>query len=131
MLSSRHLAAGFARVIEQSWYAHRPGTSGSAQCCNQQPPTALFVSLGEEGPVSAKLVCAYLACNAQPFNPLLDNMPPVKWWGAAVGLAAPSVSKLPGRRAAFDAAHKVLKKDRSWPMSSVTSAVGGTDAIGG
>ena len=35
------------------------------------------VSLGDEGPISAKLVCGYLACDAQPFNPLLDNLPPV------------------------------------------------------
>jgi AraC-like DNA-binding protein len=35
------------------------------------------VSLGDEGPIAAKLVCGYLACDAQPFNPLLDNLPPV------------------------------------------------------
>jgi AraC-like DNA-binding protein len=35
------------------------------------------VRLGDEGPVSARLVCGYLACDAQPFNPLLDNLPPV------------------------------------------------------
>ena len=29
------------------------------------------------GPASAKLVCGFLACDAQPFNPLLDNLPPV------------------------------------------------------
>ena len=26
---------------------------------------------------SAKLVCGFLACDAQPFNPLLDNLPPI------------------------------------------------------
>ena len=36
-----------------------------------------FIDLGDEGPISAKLVCGYLACDAQPFNPLLDNLPPV------------------------------------------------------
>src|SRR5262249_52617166 len=36
-----------------------------------------FVSLGDEGPIAAKLVCGYLACDAQPFNPLLDNLPAV------------------------------------------------------
>jgi AraC-like DNA-binding protein len=30
-----------------------------------------------EGPVSTNLVCGYLACDAQPFNPLLDSLPPV------------------------------------------------------
>src|SRR5215467_3168837 len=34
-------------------------------------------NLGDEGPISAKLVCGYLACDARPFNPLLDNLPPV------------------------------------------------------
>ncbi|MBL8687963.1 MAG: AraC family transcriptional regulator [Rhodospirillaceae bacterium] len=34
------------------------------------------VSYGE-GPTTAKLVCGFLACDAQPFNPLLDNLPPV------------------------------------------------------
>src|SRR5581483_7584422 len=33
------------------------------------------VRLGNEGPVAAKLVCGYLACDAQPFNPLLDHLP--------------------------------------------------------
>jgi AraC-like DNA-binding protein len=36
-----------------------------------------FINYGGEGPVSAKFVCGYLACDAQPFNPLLDNLPPV------------------------------------------------------
>jgi AraC-like DNA-binding protein len=36
-----------------------------------------LVRLGEQGPVAARLVCGYLACDAQPFNPLLDNLPPV------------------------------------------------------
>ena len=29
------------------------------------------------GPPSARLVCGFLACHAQPFNLLLDNLPPV------------------------------------------------------
>ncbi len=36
-----------------------------------------FINYGGDGPVSAKLVCGYLACDAQPFNPLLENLPPV------------------------------------------------------
>lgn len=36
-----------------------------------------FRRIGDEGPVSAKLVCGFLACDARPFNPLLDNLPPV------------------------------------------------------
>jgi AraC-like DNA-binding protein len=36
-----------------------------------------FINYGSEGPVSAKFVCGYLACDAQPCNPLLDHLPPV------------------------------------------------------
>jgi AraC-like DNA-binding protein len=36
-----------------------------------------FVNYGDDGPTSAKLVCGFLACDAQPFNPLLENLPPV------------------------------------------------------
>jgi len=35
------------------------------------------LDIGNEGPVSAKFVCGFLACDAQPFNPLLDNLPPI------------------------------------------------------
>jgi Cupin len=36
-----------------------------------------FINYGGDGPVSAKLVCGYLACDARPFNPLIENLPPV------------------------------------------------------
>jgi AraC-like DNA-binding protein len=36
-----------------------------------------FINYGDDGPISAKFVCGFLACDAQPFNPLLDNLPPV------------------------------------------------------
>jgi AraC-like DNA-binding protein len=32
---------------------------------------------GSDGPVAAKFICGFLACDARPFNPLLDNLPPV------------------------------------------------------
>lgn len=35
------------------------------------------INCGNDGPVSAGLVCGYLACDAQPFNPLLENLPRV------------------------------------------------------
>lgn len=34
------------------------------------------INLGD-GPDATNLVCGYLACDAQPFNPLLDSLPPV------------------------------------------------------
>jgi AraC-like DNA-binding protein len=36
-----------------------------------------FLNYGGNGPASAKLVCGFLACDARPFNPLLENLPPV------------------------------------------------------
>ena len=36
-----------------------------------------FINYDGGGPASAKFVCGFLACDAQPFNPLLDNLPPV------------------------------------------------------
>ena len=36
-----------------------------------------FVSYGSDGAVATKLVCGYLACDARPFNPLVDSLPPV------------------------------------------------------
>jgi AraC-like DNA-binding protein len=35
------------------------------------------INYGGDGPISAKVVCGFLACDARPFNPLLDNLPPV------------------------------------------------------
>ena len=35
------------------------------------------VNLVNDGAASAKLVCGYLACDARPFNPLLDALPPM------------------------------------------------------
>jgi AraC-like DNA-binding protein len=40
------------------------------------------MSYGVEGVPSAKLVCGYLACDAKPFNPLLENLPRVIKAGA-------------------------------------------------
>jgi AraC-like DNA-binding protein len=54
-----------------------------------EPPTAdlieiadagrlpFHVNLADGGSPSAKLVCGYLACDARPFNPLLDALPPM------------------------------------------------------
>jgi AraC-like DNA-binding protein len=35
------------------------------------------INCGSDGPVSTRLVCGYLACDARPFNPLLDHLPAV------------------------------------------------------
>ena len=36
-----------------------------------------FVNYGGDGPITARFVCGFLACDAHPFNPLLDSLPPV------------------------------------------------------
>ena len=64
---------------------------------NADPPTADVLDIvtagrmpfhincvGDEA-ISARLVCGYLACNAQPFNPLLEALPPVIKAGDAKG----------------------------------------------
>ena len=59
----------------------------------------IFINYGGDGPVAAKFVCGFLACDAQPFNPLLDNLPPIikvgdkpgaefGWLGQLIRLAA-------------------------------------------
>ncbi|HEV7137791.1 MAG TPA: AraC family transcriptional regulator [Steroidobacteraceae bacterium] len=40
-------------------------------------PLPFFVRYGSGGAPSARLVCGFLACDARPFNPLLDNLPAV------------------------------------------------------
>ena len=35
------------------------------------------INLIDDGAPSAKLVCGYLACDARPFNPLLESLPPM------------------------------------------------------
>ncbi|MGN6516150.1 MAG: AraC family transcriptional regulator [Rhizomicrobium sp.] len=56
-----------------------------------------YVTVGEEGPISAKFVCGFLACDDRPFNPLLDNLPSVikvaaggesRWLGEFIHVAA-------------------------------------------
>jgi AraC-like DNA-binding protein len=43
------------------------------------PPDQMpyFASYGGEGARSVRLVCGYLACDARPFNPLLDSLPKI------------------------------------------------------
>lgn len=36
-----------------------------------------FVKLGVEGPPTVRVICGFLACDAEAFNPLLDDLPPV------------------------------------------------------
>ena len=62
------------------------------------------INCGDEGPVSTRLVCGYLACDAGPFNPLLDHLPRVITAGEP-GFEAGSLGQLV-RFAAAETAHK-------------------------
>jgi len=65
-----------------------------------------FVSYGSNRPPTAKFVCGFLACDALPFNPLLENLPPVitaaddgetRWLGEFIRLASSETAdKRPG-----------------------------------
>jgi AraC-like DNA-binding protein len=35
------------------------------------------LTYGEDGPATVKLICGFLACDSRPFNPLLENLPPI------------------------------------------------------
>jgi AraC-like DNA-binding protein len=56
-----------------------------------------FKAVGDGTQPTVKLVCGFLACDARPFNPLLDNLPPIiitswlesgpSWLGHFIALA--------------------------------------------
>jgi hypothetical protein len=80
------------------------------------------------GPISAKLVCGYLACDAQPFNPLLEALPPVikagnprngdaGWLGQFIRFAVAEVAeKRPGGETGANQAERVDVHRRSAPL---------------
>ena len=77
--------------VEQPRHARRSGRPGAldAATAGQLP---FFINYGGDGPASAKLVCGFLACDAQPFNPLLENLPPVIKAGRPARAAMPAGS---------------------------------------
>ena len=52
------------------------GDGGAVAAAAAAGALPCFVSYGGDGP-AVKLVCGFLACDARPFNPLLDSLPPV------------------------------------------------------
>jgi AraC-like DNA-binding protein len=66
-----------------------PHVMASAAGMRAEPPSADMIDIAEAGllpfhinlmnggAASARLVCGYLACDAKPFNPLLDALPPM------------------------------------------------------
>ena len=53
-----------------------PVAPGALDAADRQP-VAVLRQLWRRRAGSAKFVCGYLACDARPFNPLLDNLPAV------------------------------------------------------
>jgi len=66
-----------------------PHVMSSSAGMRAEPPTADMIDIADAGllpfqinlmnggAVSARLVCGYLACDAKPFNPLLEALPPM------------------------------------------------------
>ena len=66
-----------------------PHVMSSSAGMRAEPPTADMIDIAAAGrlpfpinlviggPVSARLVCGYLACDSRPFNPLIEALPPM------------------------------------------------------
>jgi AraC-like DNA-binding protein len=92
-----HLRAGEVVVFTRG----DPHVMSSAPGMRAQPVTQAEIEVATTGPLpffrdvfdggdgdrppTVKLVCGFLACDAQPFNPLLDNLPAVIKSGKADG----------------------------------------------
>ncbi len=55
---------------------HEPFTADAVEIATAGQ-TPYSINYGRSGDIRARLVCGYLACDASPFNPLLDNLPRV------------------------------------------------------
>lgn len=76
------------------------------EVCSIQLP--FFMNYGGEGEVTHRVICGFLGCDAQPFNPLIDALPPIitgssrngedlRWLGELIRLAmTESADKRPG-----------------------------------
>ncbi|MER9918166.1 MULTISPECIES: AraC family transcriptional regulator [unclassified Mesorhizobium] len=110
LISYHVVTAGrcFARIVGQEAIALEAGEvvvftrsdphiMSSNPALRADPPTAdvldiatssrmpVYINCAGDGAASARLVCGYLACDAQPFNPLLEALPSVIKAGDAKG----------------------------------------------
>jgi len=55
------------------------GAIPSSRFANDAEPkdVPFAATFGNTGPITAKVVCGFLACDLSPFNPLLENLPPI------------------------------------------------------
>lgn len=89
------ITSGEPHVMSSSPDTRAGPVSGEAFAAATAGPLPFFVRCGREGPPSARLVCGFLACDAQPFNPLLENLPtvmtahqgPGSWLAQFIGVA--------------------------------------------
>lgn len=128
LISYHVLTSGrcFARIVGQEAipveagevvvFTHSdPHIMSSTPDLRADPPTADVLEIAaasqtpfpinyvKDGPLSARLVCGYLACHALPFNPLLEALPPVikagdvegdgGWLGQFIRLAVSEVAE--------------------------------------
>jgi AraC-like DNA-binding protein len=80
---------GDAHVLASSPGMRADPTAPGALDAASGSQLPVFINFGGTGPVAAKFVCGFLACDAQPFNPLLDNLPPIIKVGDKPGSDAP------------------------------------------
>lgn len=57
-------------------------------------PLPFHATFGADGPASTKLVCGFLACDAHPFNPLIENLPRVMIGDTKASGAMPWLAEL-------------------------------------
>jgi AraC-like DNA-binding protein len=90
---------GDAHVMASAPGMRAPVVSTAAFEALRKSGTPFALEYGGEGDVATRLVCGFLGCEARPFNPLLENLPPVikaggshvddgGWLGQFVRLAA-------------------------------------------
>ena len=71
--------------VEQSGHARRSRRTGALDAAMRGTSCPSSSTMAATGRPTARFVCGYLACDAQPFNPLLDNLPPVIKTGGTQG----------------------------------------------
>ena len=82
----RHIMSSEPQMRVEDW------PCGANDALPEQLPFA--AAFGKEGPITAKVVCGFLACDSRPFNPLLENLPPVLVADSSEGAGLPSLRDL-------------------------------------
>ncbi len=70
------ITGGEPHVVSSAPGLRAPPSAGSAAAAAASGHLPCLVTYGTDGPF-VRLICGFLACDARPFNPLLENLPPV------------------------------------------------------